>query len=175
MTIENSPRATRAVPARSRPAGPTPARAAATQPVYTLVAPVTIASRMAGTATATRSPGMIWNEKNRKNVAANRSRSGPMRAWARSCTGPDRAMPTRKAPMAAETCSRWATPPTSRVSPKTDSSRASSVPLASTSLSRPPHRSATVRIAATAVNATATVTTVVSASLPASRAATTGR
>ena len=77
--------------------------------------------------------------------------------------------------MAADTCSRWATPPTSSVSPKTDSRSASSDPLASTSLSTPPHRRATVRIAATAVNATATATTVVNASLPASRAATTGR
>lgn len=49
MTIENSPRATSAVPARSRPGRPTPWRRAAYQPVATLVAVVTSASsRTAG-------------------------------------------------------------------------------------------------------------------------------
>ena len=42
--------------------------------------------------------------------------------WA---TGPDSAMPTRKAPTAADTFSCAASPATSRVSPNTPSSRAS--------------------------------------------------
>ena len=79
MTIENSPRAISTVPARTRPRGPTPARPAAIHPVATLAIDVTIASTSAGRATSTRSDGSIRNEKNRKNVAANRSRSGAIK------------------------------------------------------------------------------------------------
>ena len=79
ITIENSPRAISTVPARTRPRGPTPARPAAIHPVATLAIDVTTREHeRPAAATSTRSPGSIWNEKNRKNVAANRSRSGPI-------------------------------------------------------------------------------------------------
>ena len=80
MTIENSPRAISTVPARTRPRGPTPARPAAIHPVATLAIDVTMASARAGRATSTRSDGSIWNEKKTKNVAANRSLSGAIKA-----------------------------------------------------------------------------------------------
>ena len=67
---------------------------------------------------------------------------------ARPCTEPDRARPTRNAPMAADTCTSCARPPTSSVSPKTARSSASSDAGASSRLRWSPHRSATVRISA---------------------------
>jgi hypothetical protein len=51
MTIENSPRATSAAPARARPARPIPARRAAHHPVTIFVSAVTTASAAAGTMT----------------------------------------------------------------------------------------------------------------------------
>ena len=47
MTIENSPRAISAAPARKRPGRPIPARLAAQMPVIILVAAVTMASSRA--------------------------------------------------------------------------------------------------------------------------------
>ena len=82
MTIENSPRA------MSVAAGAAAGRGARSRPDRRDLHPVsdlrrrspTTASAAAGASTPTRSPGRIWNEKNRKNVAANRSRSGPISA-----------------------------------------------------------------------------------------------
>ena len=115
---------------------------------------------MPGSSAPNRSAGSIWKEKKRKNTAAKRSRSGPTRLAARCWTGPDSARPTRKAPMAAETSSSWARPPTRRVSPKTASSSASSEPRSSNPLRWVPNRRATTRITATATRATVTVVSV---------------
>ncbi len=49
---------------------------------------VTTVSTSAGIAASTRSAGSIWNEKNRKNVAANRSRNGEISSLARSSARP---------------------------------------------------------------------------------------
>ena len=129
--------------ARCRPApdraGPTPARAAATHPETQLGAATDHGQREPRRrSAATSDDGSIWKEKNRKKVAANRSRNGAISSTARSRTGPDRARPTRKAPMALDTWSCSARPPTSRVSPNTASSRASFAPGARTVLSRSP-------------------------------------
>ena len=136
--MENSPRAISAAPARTRPRVLAPIRLAATHPVTIFPAPVTSSRRAAGTIAAGRSPGSIWKAKKRKNMAANRSRNGSMSSLARSCTGPDRASPTRNAPIAAEICSCWASPPTTRVRPNTASSRASLLPRSSRTLIRWP-------------------------------------
>ena len=134
-----------------------------------------MASARAGSATSTRSDGSIRNEKNKKNVAANRSRSGAIRAAARSSARPDRARPTRKAPIAPDTSIRWANPPTSSVSPNTVSSSDSSEPPATTSLRWPPYRTARTRTKATAVIASPTLPNRPATVPPAINAATTGR
>ncbi len=175
MTMENSPRAIRAVPARTRPGRAMPARRAAHQPVPTLVAAVTTASTPATAATGRRSPGSIWSPKNKKKVAAKRSRSGLTRRLARSWALPPRAMPTRKAPTAAETWSWAATPATSRVRPSTPSRRASSERLSTARLTTGPWRRATNRTTATAARAAVTETTPATRDPPASSTATTGR
>jgi len=103
MTMENSPRATRAPPARHRPRLAIPARRAAQWPVTILVAAVTTARTAAGRSTGGISAGSVLSPKNTKKTAANRSRSGLTSVWAPSATSPDKAMPTRNAPTAAET------------------------------------------------------------------------
>jgi hypothetical protein len=69
ITIENSPLAIRAVPARQRPRGPTPILRAAHQPVATLVAAVTRARTVATRATGGIERGSVWSPKNTKNTA----------------------------------------------------------------------------------------------------------
>ncbi len=125
MTIENSPRATSAVPARNRPIGPIPARRAAHHPVRIFVPTPATASRDAARSTGGSSAGEVSSPKKTKKTAANRSRRGLSTSRAPSATGPDTAMPTRNAPTAADTWSFWAAPATSRASPSTRSSRTS--------------------------------------------------
>lgn len=119
MTMENSPRATRVPPARQRPLTPIPARRAAQYPVAIFVPAVTRASARAGSRTGGMLAGSVCRPKKTKNTAANRSRSGLSRVCVPSATSPERAMPTRNAPTAADTWSCWAMPATSRVRPST--------------------------------------------------------
>ncbi len=127
MTMENSPRATRVPPARHRPPPRMPARRAAYQPVAIFVSAVTTARSSAGTSTGGMSDGSVERPKKTKKTAANRSRRGVRRVLAPSATSPDRAMPTRKAPTAADTWSSWARPATRRVRPRTTSSSISAL------------------------------------------------
>lgn len=76
MMIENSPRATRAVPARSRPGVATLSRRAANHPVPILVR-VVISARTSTTGTTGRTAdGSVARPNETKKVAANRSRNG---------------------------------------------------------------------------------------------------
>ena len=86
---------------------------------------VTIASTTAGNSTETRADESVVRPKNTKKIAANRSRSGVSTVLAFSATLPERAMPTRNAPTAADTLTSAATPATSIVSPSTPSSSGS--------------------------------------------------
>jgi hypothetical protein len=110
MMIENSPRATSAAPARTLPGRPTPARRPAIQPVANFVAIPVAAGAAAGSRATGDCPGSVDSPKNTRKTAANRSRSGMSRSRTRSATCPDRAMPTRKAPTAADTCTASAAP-----------------------------------------------------------------
>ena len=103
-------------------------------PVANFVPIPMIARITAGTIAPVKSAGSIWNEKNRKNVAAKRSRNGEISAAARRAAGPETASPTRKAPIAPDTSSCWAIPATSKVVANIESSRASSDPPTSSAL-----------------------------------------
>src|SRR5205814_6924055 len=101
-----------------RPCGSMPARRAAQYPVSTFVRVVTAPNPTANGSAGTRVAGSISSPKKKKNIAANRSRSGLTRRCDCSATEPDSAMPTRNAPIAAETWNRCATPATSSTAPK---------------------------------------------------------
>ncbi len=122
MTIENSPRATSAPPARQRPSTEIPDRRAAQYPVAIFVTAVSRASARAGSRTGGMLAGSVCSPKKTKKTAANRSRSGLSSVCAPSATSPDSAMPTRNAPTAADTWSCCATPATRIVRPSTTSS-----------------------------------------------------
>ena len=62
-------------------------------------------------------PGSIDRPKNTKKIAANRSRNGPSRSWARSAAGPESISPTRNAPTAAEMPTSSERPATRNVIP----------------------------------------------------------
>ena len=83
---------------------------------------VSTASARAGSRTGGMLAGSVCSPKKTKKTAANRSRKGLSRVCAPSATSPDSAMPTRKAPTAADTWSCWATPATRIVRPSTTSS-----------------------------------------------------
>src|ERR671915_429906 len=76
MTIENSPRAMSAAPARARPSGPMPTLLAAHQPVATFVSVVATARTKAQPSTGGIDLGSVWSPNTTKNTAANRSRNG---------------------------------------------------------------------------------------------------
>src|SRR5262245_36877484 len=175
MTIENSPRATSSVPARTRPRTPTPARRAAHQPVASLVAAVTQASAAAGSRAGGSWAGSVCKPKNTKNTAANRSRSGPSSARAPCAAGPDRAIPARNAPTAADACSACASPATRKARPSTLSSRTSSRGLNTSRLAAGPKRSASSSTTPTAPTAPAIGSSPPTRLSPASRTVRTGR
>lgn len=106
------------------------------------MATVTTASSEAGTSTGGMSAGSVDSPKKTKNTAANRSRSGLNSRRVVWATSPESAMPTRKAPTAADTCSCWATPATSSVRPRTTSSSISGLSEETALLISRPCRSA---------------------------------
>ncbi len=175
MTMETSPRATRAAPARARPRDATPARRAAHQPVPTFVAVVTSASTTAHSSTSGMAPGSVCRPNTTKNTAANRSRSGSSSFVAFSAVGPEMAMPSRNAPTAAETCIAEAMPATSSAEPRILSRNTSRSALSTTVETYLPYRSATSRTTLTTASETPTALSPPSRLTPASRAVRIGR
>ena len=86
---------------------------------------VTMASASAGSSMGMSPDESLVSPKNTKNVAAKRSRNGVSTWLAFAATLPDRAMPTRNAPTAADTPTCAARPATSIVRPSTPSSSGS--------------------------------------------------
>ena len=81
MTIgELAPRRERRARRGAGPDDRCPPVRPANQPVAIFARTPRPRARPRARAAPTRSPGSIWNEKKRKNTAANRSRSGPMSA-----------------------------------------------------------------------------------------------
>ena len=88
--------------------------------------PIVSADRIrAGTNTGQMPAGSVTRPKKTKKIAANRSRSGESSCTALWATGPERAIPTRKAPTAADTLTCSANPATSMVRPSTPRSSGS--------------------------------------------------
>ena len=90
MTIENSPRATSAVPALMRARGAKPCRRPASHPVAIFVMIPMTAKIRAGRSTGGMLVGSMRNANSTKKIPANKSLKGSMREEARSCTGPER-------------------------------------------------------------------------------------
>ncbi len=174
MTMENSPRATSAVPARRRPGTPL-VRRAAIQPVAILVATVTTRSSAATPSTSGIAATSIWMPNSTKKRAANTSRSGLSSSRARAASEPEMERPTRKATTAEDTLSSSATPPTRSSRPTTVSSTTSLLGCASPRLRMWPCRRATAS-ATTASPTAATASPMPRHALPpASSTATSGR
>ncbi len=174
-TTENSPRGVSVTAARQRPRRLTPARRAATNPVAIFVAAVTTASASASGSTGRSLLGFVDSPKNTKNTAAKTSRSGASTSAAVRATVPDTAMPTRNAPTAADTLSSSASPATSRVRPSTPSSSDSLSRAETRAVTCRPNRMATTMTAPTVATAMETVSAILPAPPPASRAVSTGR
>jgi hypothetical protein len=118
MTMENSPRAINDAPARNASNEFMFAYLAESQPIKSFVSAVKMPNETANSKTGGKEAGLICNPKNKKKMAANKSRSGKSNLCARLAIGSETAMPTRNAPMAAETCSFCAIPATNKIKPK---------------------------------------------------------
>ena len=90
-------------------------------PAPTLVNAVQRPKTTAAGSTGSKLAGSISSPKKKKKVAAKRSRSGASKRCDCSAMGPEIAVPTRNAPIAADTCNRCMRPATNNTAPSTES------------------------------------------------------